>query len=119
MIKKLNLFLDKLFINITNWIIFNKYRIVGYIVLSILIVTFSFLPYLNLLFTINLIAFLLLALLFVIFRINWKIIIHICMLLFVVAFFLTITGFTSTSMILGDFIYGFLVIVAIEYFILI
>ena len=49
MIKKLNLFLDKLFINITNWIIFNKYRIVGYIVLSILIVTFSFLPYLNLL----------------------------------------------------------------------
>ncbi|MEK7472803.1 MAG: hypothetical protein AAB625_02060 [Patescibacteria group bacterium] len=119
MINKFNLLLDKFLIQVSESVMKNKYRIVGYIVLSILIVTFSFLPYLNLLFTINLIAFLLLALLFVIFRINWKIIIHICMLLFVVAFFLTITGFTSTSMILGDFIYGFLVIVAIEYFILI
>lgn len=117
MIKKLNLLLDKLFINMTNWVIQNKYRLVGFIVFSILIVIAFFLPYLNLVFTSKLVTFLILALFFVIFRVDWKIILYISIILFVFAFILTVTGFTSASMILGDYIYGFLVIIAIEYFI--
>ena len=117
MINKFNLLLDKLFINMTNWVIQNKYRLVGFIVFSILIVIAFFLPYLNLVFTSKLIIFLIATLFFVIFRIDWKIILYISIMLFIFAFILTITGFTSVSMILGDYIYGFLVIIAIEYFI--
>lgn len=117
MVKKFNKFLDKIFINITDWIINYKYRIVGFIVFGILIVASSFLPYLNLFFTSKLVLFLLLVLFFVIFKIGWKIILYLCIFLFVCALALTITGFTSSSMILGDYIYGFLIVVAVLYFI--
>ena len=116
MIEQINLFMDKIFVNITNWIIYNKYRIVGFMVLTILVIAFSFLPYLNLVFTNKLVAFLILALFFVIFKINWRIILYLCIILFGVALILTITGFTPASMILGDYIYGFLVIIAVAYF---
>lgn len=117
MIKRFNLLLDKFFVNITNWIIRNKYRIVGFIVFGILVIASSFLPYLNLVFTSKLVIFLILALLFVIFQINWKIMLWVCIIFLFLAFTLTITGFVSTSMILGDYIYGFLVLVAILNFI--
>ena len=116
MIKQINLFMDKIFINITNWIIYNKYRIVGFIVLTILVIAFSFLPYLNLIFTSKLVIFLIFALFFIIFKINWRIILYLCIILFGVALILTVSGFTPASMILGDYIYGFLVIITIEYF---
>ena len=119
MIKKFNIFLDKLLVNITNWVIQNKYRIVGFIVLSILIVSLSFLPYLNLVLTDKLVIFIEFALFFVIFKISWKLLVYFCVVLFFIAFVLGITGFTTISMILGDYIYGFLIVIAIEYFILI
>lgn len=117
MINFFYLHLDKFFINITNWVTRDKYRIVGYIALAILVVVASFLPYLNLVLTNKLILFLIFMLAFIIFRVSWKIIIYVCLIFFVLAFILTITGFTTTSMFLGDFIYGFLVFVAVIYFI--
>lgn len=115
MINKFNLFLDKLFMNITNWIIQNKYRFVGFIILSLLIVAAFFLPYLNLIFTHKLVIFLIIALFFVIFRIDWKVILNISILLFIVSFVLTVIGFILASMALGDYIYGFLIIIVIQY----
>lgn len=117
MINKFNLFLDKLFMNITNWIIQNKYRFVGFIILSLLIVTAFFLPYLNLIFSIKFVIFSIIALFFVIFRIDWKIILYITIALFILAFILTVINFTPIAMVIGDYIYGLLVIIAIEYFI--
>ena len=119
MIKRFNLLLDKIFVSITDCIIYYKYRIVGFIVLGILVIASSFLPYLNLIFTGKLVIFLILALFFIIFKISWKIILYICTILLIIALTLIITGFTPVSMILGDYIYGFLIIIAIQYFILI
>jgi hypothetical protein len=116
MTKKFNLLLDRFLINITNWVIANKYRIVGFIALVIFTISFSFLPYLNLVFTNSLVLFLIISLFFIIFRISWKIIIYISIILLIMSFVLTITGFTPMATVLGDFTYGFLIIVALEYF---
>lgn len=117
MIKRINLFMDRIFVNITNWIICHKYSLVRFIVLTILVVALSFLPYLNLIFTSKLVAFLIFALFFVIFKINWKFILYLCIVLFVLALILTVSRFTSASMMIGDYIYGFLIIIAVQYFI--
>lgn len=119
MTKKFNLLLDKFLINITNWVIANKYRIVGFIALVIFTISFSFLPYLNLVFTNSLVLFLIISLFFIIFHIGWKIILYISIAFLLIAFILTITGFTPMATVLGDFTYGFLIIIAIKYFILI
>lgn len=119
MIKKINKFLDKLLVNITNWVIQNKYRIVGFTVLSILNASFSFIPYLNLVFTNKLVIFIIFALFFIIFKINWKLLVYFCITLFFIALVLDAVGFSTISMMFGDYIYGFLIVIAIEYFILI
>lgn len=115
--KKINLFLDKLLQNITNWVIRDKFKIVGFSVLTVLVVGLSFLPYLNLLFTKELVIFVIFALLFAVFRLGWRIILYFSIVLFVLAFVFTLVGLIPLSQILGDYIYGFLVLVAIEYFI--
>ncbi|MCX6706399.1 MAG: hypothetical protein NTV24_04875 [Candidatus Woesebacteria bacterium] len=117
MIKRANLLLDKLLRNITNWVIRDKYKIVGFLFLTVLVVGLSFLPYLNLLFTKKLVVFVIFALLFAVFRLGWRVSLYFSIILFVLAFAFTLVGLIPLSQVLGDYIYGFLVLIAIEYFI--
>ena len=118
--KNLTSKMDKLFGEYTHkvilWAISNKHKIIFLVLVSFFIYFASFLPYVNLVLTKKLVIFLVSVSFFVIFKIGWRKILYIIFLLFFIVFIFTILKEGEKASIIGDYIYGFLVVALISYF---
>lgn len=119
--KKFNKFeLDKLLIDwltkIITWFNINKFRIFTFMLLSLIWITAANLPYLNFVFRKNLVIFLIFINLIFIFKLTWKLILYFCFGLFLISYLLTSFGSLHQAELVGNYIYGFLVIVSIKFF---
>lgn len=101
---------------IVGWLDDNKFRLFAFAFLALVLVLASYLPYLNLIFTKNLTLFLILATLFFVFRLNWKFIICFCFGLFLLSYLFVSLGFLQNAELIGNYIYGFLVIAIVGFF---
>ncbi|PJC28455.1 hypothetical protein CO054_00035 [Candidatus Shapirobacteria bacterium CG_4_9_14_0_2_um_filter_39_11] len=112
--------MDKLFEEYTHevilWAISNKYKIIFLVLVSFFIHFASLLPYVNLVLTKKLVIFLVSVSFFVIFKIDWRKILYIIFLLFFIVFIFTLLKEGEKASIIGDYIYGFLVLTSISYF---
>ena len=118
--KNLTSKMDKLFEEYTHevilWAISNKYKIIFLVLVSFFIHFASLLPYVNLVLTKKLVIFLVSVSFFVIFKIDWRKILYIIFLLFFIVFIFTLLKEGEKASIIGDYIYGFLVLTSISYF---
>lgn len=122
--KKINkLYLNKLFDKYLDktefWLRENRLRVFFFTFLVAIWSVSSRLPYLNLVFTTDLVIFLISVSFFIVFQINWRIILYFCFGLFFISYFFDILGLLQLSELLGDYIYGYLALVVIKYFLLI
>lgn len=103
----------------TNKIIFwmsaNKLKIVYFVLFSSFIVSISFLPYINLYLTKKFVLFLIASSFLLIFIMGWKKIMYMIFFLFFVVFILTLLKKSESVSIIGEFIYGFLVLALMDY----
>ena len=94
----------------------NRLRVFLFVFIVFMWSMFTWLPYLNLVFTKELAIFLYLASFFTVFKISWKIILYFCLGLFLTSYLFNIFGLLQLSELLGDYIYGLLVLVVIGFF---
>jgi len=111
----LNKLLDMYLDNIEVWLRKNRRKVFLFVFLSVIWSISSRLPYLNLVFRTDLVIFLISVSLFIIFQINWKAILYFCFGLFFVSYLLDVVQLLQLSELIGDYIYGFLVLVIIKY----
>ncbi|KKQ91803.1 MAG: hypothetical protein UT17_C0004G0151 [Candidatus Woesebacteria bacterium GW2011_GWB1_39_10] len=104
-------YLSKAFV----WININRVRLILFIFTMSFWLLVSQLPYFNLIFTKELVVFLILTSLFQIFKIGWKTILYFCFGLFIISYFFDSLGLLPLSELIGNYIYGFLVIVIIKF----
>lgn len=112
----LNTLVSKLIESVVSWIKDNKLRIFVFLPLTLLWVTSSSLPYLNLVLTKKLVIFLVIVSSFFVFKMSWKTILYLCLLFVVGSYLFTILGFVQEAETLASYIYGFLIVVAIKFF---
>lgn len=116
LINKLNNSFEKNINKVTLWLLLNKFRIVFLVIISLFIVLISFLPYVNLFLTKNLMIFIIVVFLFVIFKVSWRNMICVIFLLFFFTFVLTLLAKNEVASLIADYIYGFLAVALIKYF---
>lgn len=114
--KQINKLMEKQLRQYLFWMNKNLLREFSFILFSIFLISLSVLPYANLFFTRSLVFFLIIILAFLIFRTGWKVILYFCFCLFIISLLLNFIGLLSLSHIIGDYIYGVLVLVAIKFF---
>lgn len=108
----LDIYLGRLLV----WINVNRLRVLFFVFIVFMWSVLSWLPYFNLVFTKELVVFLVLVSLSLIFRIDWKAILYFCFGLFLIACFFDFLGLLPLSESIGNYIYGCLALVAIKYF---
>lgn len=115
--QNINRFFSDFVLRISRWVSGNKLRLVAFLLLALLTVLASYLPYFNLVFTKSLTLFLVLTILILIFRVGWRKIIYLSLILFVFSYALWLMGLSSDSEFVGNFIFGFIVFAATKYFV--
>ena len=108
--KFISKFLEKQLRRSLYWMNKRLLREFFFVIISLIIISFSFLPYTNLLFTRTLVVFLILILMFVLFNFSWKTIIYLCVGFIAMSFLFNLFGLFILSEITGDYVYGFLVL---------
>lgn len=108
--KFISKFLEKQLRHSLYWMNKHLLREFFFVIISLTTISFSFLPYTNLLFTRTLVIFLILVLMFVMFNFSWKTIIYFCVSFILLAFLFNLFGLLTLSQIIGNYVYGFLVL---------
>lgn len=93
-----------------SWIVKNRYKLIGFILFSIFFMSLKSLPYLNLFVGDTSIVFFLVATFIVIFNISLKKVIIFSFILLFFIFTLIIMGEVENAELLGDNMYGFLLL---------
>lgn len=93
---------------IYNWFFYNRYRIIGLLLISGLLYLISFLPYLNLYIEKELIFLAILVAGIIVFNLDEILVLRISILLFILAGILQILDFGELAEFIGDYIYGLL-----------
>lgn len=112
---RLNGLLDVCVERLFLWVNNNRLRVFLFVFMVSILSAFSWLPYFNLIFTKELVVFLVLVSLFLIFRIGWKTILYFCFGLFIISYLFDSLGLLSLSELIGNYIYGFLVLIVIKF----
>ncbi len=112
----LNALIDNLIKKISIWFGSRKVRIFIFLFLSLMWIAFSYFPYLNIVLTKGLIFFLILITLFFVLKLSWKIVLCVCIAFLFISYLLTLLGFLRGADLLGNYIYGFLVVVVIKFY---
>ncbi len=107
----MDVYLGRFFVWVNN----NRLRVFFFVFVVFIWSTFSWLPYFNLIFIKELVAFLVLASLFLIFRVGWKTILYFCFGLFIISGLFDLLGLLTLSELIGNYIYGFMVLIVIKF----
>lgn len=111
-----NKLLDSLLLKIIDWANRDKLKIIKFVILSSVVLIISYLPYFNLVFTKALVIFLVVVLFIFLFRLKWKMTLYLSLSLLLISYVLTILGLISTAEIIGNYVYGLLVLVIFGFF---
>ena len=103
--------LEKAFIKFSSK---NRFKIYLYFFIVTFLSILRALPYVNLIFDKNFLNFLIIAIFLLIFNISLKHTVYMCIILFLLSAPLLIFGDISSADLLGNYIYGFLVIVVVK-----
>ena len=108
MTKNKNLFI-RLESKVLDWLFRNRIKVFRFAVLALILLMFSSLPYLNLIFTTGFTFYLIAILGTIFFGLSTARIIFLCIFLFGIALIFTLIGDTESAEILTNFIYFLLV----------
>ena len=115
LIKNIEKELERIIGKVIAWSLINRNRIILFLLISLFISFLSFLPYVNLYLTSKLVVFFLLIIMFAVFRIAWDKIIPFVFLLFLFSLFFTLLKNYETASLIGNYIYGVLLYVFLDY----
>ncbi|MEK7497551.1 MAG: hypothetical protein AAB656_01385 [Patescibacteria group bacterium] len=108
--------MNNLLKKIALWFTGRKFQVIRFLILSLMWITAAYLPYLNLIFTKELIFFLIFITSFFIFKLSWKVILYSCIAFFFISCILVLFGFLREAELFGNYIYGFLITMVIKFY---
>ena len=113
--KKNKNFLLKIEDILIGWIIARRHQIFRYVIVTILLIVSTSIPYINIVFSRTLVIFLLFFLGLIIFEISARRIIVLGLLLFVPSLFLLLLGELEKAELLVNYIYGIFILGTLKY----
>lgn len=107
---------DSLFLRFIKWSGNNKLKIAVFLTCSLMLIGVSYLPYFNLVFNKALVAFLIIVNFTLSFKLGWKITLYLAFVFLLISYILIALGLVSLAEMVGNYIYGLLILVVVGFF---